>query len=118
MQSAGADVFNALVDLKGQLGQASNAFVEKVNFKFSTPRSALYWSTKLKSGSVKMRSNSLGPSASSSTRIGRRPCNSGIKSEGLDRWNAPEAINKMWSVLIGPYLVLTVLPSINGSKSR
>ena len=33
-------------------------------------------------------------------------------------WNAPEAMNKMWSVFIGPYLVATVVPSISGSRSR
>jgi hypothetical protein len=37
-------------------------------------------------------------SADSSTRIGKRPCSSGIRSLGLARWNAPEAMNRMWSV--------------------
>ena len=55
---------------------------------------------------------------SNSTRIGKRPCNSGIKSDGLLKWNAPEATNKMWSVLIMPYLVCTVVPSTKGNKSR
>ena len=27
-----------------------------------------------------------------STRIGNRPCNSGIKSDGFERWNAPAAM--------------------------
>jgi hypothetical protein len=31
---------------------------------------------------------------------------------------APEAMNRMWSVLIMPYLVFTVQPSISGSRSR
>ena len=31
-------------------------------------------------------------SESSSTRIGSRPCSSGIRSEGFDRLNAPEAM--------------------------
>ena len=35
-------------------------------------------------GSVRMRTNSSRPSASSSTRMGNRPCNSGIRSEGLE----------------------------------
>ena len=33
-------------------------------------------------------------------------------------WNAPEAMNRMWSVFTGPCLVLTVVPSISGSRSR
>ena len=32
-------------------------------------------------------------------------------------WNAPEAINKIWSVFIGPCFVFTVVPSIRGNKS-
>ena len=56
-------------------------------------------------------------SAFNSTLIGNLPCSSGNKSDGLANWKAPEAINKMWSVLIGPCLVLTVVPSIKGNKS-
>ncbi len=33
-------------------------------------------------------------------------------------WNAPEAMKRMWSVLTGPCLVETVVPSISGSRSR
>ena len=33
-------------------------------------------------------------------------------------WKAPEAMNRMWSVFTGPYLVETVVPSISGSRSR
>ena len=33
-------------------------------------------------------------------------------------WNAPDAMNRMWSVFTMPYLVLTVLPSTSGSRSR
>ena len=69
-------------------------------------------------GSVRMRTKSSLLSAPSSTRIGKRPCSSGIRSLGLARWNAPEAMNRMWSVLTGPYLVLTVEPSTSGSRSR
>ena len=43
--------------------------------------------------------------SSNSTRIGKRPCNSAIKSLGLLSWKAPEPMNKMWSVLTKPYLV-------------
>jgi hypothetical protein len=42
----------------------------------------------------------------------------GKRSLGLAMWNAPDAMNRIWSVFIGPYLVATVVPSISGSKSR
>jgi len=44
--------------------------------------------------SVRMRRKSSSLSEASSTRIGRRPCNSGSKSEGLATWKAPEAMNR------------------------
>ena len=65
-----------------------------------------------------MRRRSSRDSGASSTRIGSRPCNSGSRSDGFARWNAPEAMNSTWSVFTGPYLVLTVVPSISGSRSR
>ena len=43
--------------------------------------------------------------ACSSTRIGSRPCSSGSRSDGLETWNAPEAMNRMWSVFTAPCLV-------------
>ena len=64
----------------------------------STPSvsiSALYCAVSDASGSVRMRTKSSTFSESSSTRIGNRPCSSGIRSEGLDRRNAPEAMNSM-----------------------
>ena len=39
---------------------------------------------------------------------GNRPCNSGIRSSGLLTWNAPAAINNIWSLAIAA-VVLTVL---------
>src|SRR3546814_8443348 len=42
-------------------------------------------------GSVRMRTKSSLLSADSSTRIGKRPCISGIRSDGLARWNAPRS---------------------------
>ena len=65
-----------------------------------------------------MASKSCTDRLCNSTRIGKRPCNSGIRSLGLLRWKAPDATNRIWSVLTMPYLVLTVVPSTNGSKSR
>ncbi|MNY70064.1 hypothetical protein D3C86_2081200 [compost metagenome] len=61
----------------------------------SVPINALYCSVNEALGSVRMRSKSSVVSACNSTRIGRRPCSSGIKSDGLAVWNAPEAINRM-----------------------
>ena len=54
----------------------------------------------------------------SSTRIGKRPCSSGIRSDGFERWNAPDAMNSTWSVRSIPYFVVTVVPSTSGSRSR
>ena len=85
---------------------------------FSVLSNRLYCSVKLTSGSVNIRAKSSALSGVSSTRMGNRPCISGIRSEGRDKWNAPDAMNRMWSVLIIPYLVDTWLPSINGRRSR
>jgi len=84
---------------------------------FSVFIRALYCSVSDAVGSVKILMKSFVVSALSSTLIGRRPCSSGMRSEGLDRWKAPEAMNRMWSVRIMPYLVLTEQPSIRGSRS-
>ena len=32
------------------------------------------------------------------------PCSSGNRSDGLQLWNAPEQMKRMWSVLMLPYL--------------
>ena len=37
-------------------------------------------------------------SGSSSTRMGKRPCSSGMRSEALATWNAPAAMKSTWSV--------------------
>ena len=86
-------------------------------FTFSVFKRALYCLIKLLSGSFKILLKSSLFRASSSTLIGNLPWSSGNKSEGFANWNAPEAINKIWSVLIVPYFVLTDVPSINGNKS-
>lgn len=44
------------------------------------------------------------------TRIGSLPSSSGIRSSTLAIENDPLAINRIWSVLTSPYLVLTVVP--------
>mmetsp|Transcript_11879 Transcript_11879/g.34785 ORF Transcript_11879/g.34785 Transcript_11879/m.34785 type:complete len:223 (+) Transcript_11879:194-862(+) len=73
---------------------------------------------RLGSGSVRMVYMSFSVSGLSSTRIGRRPCSSASRSDGLQKWKAPEAIKRMWSVLTLPCFVVTVEPSSSGSKSR
>jgi hypothetical protein len=67
---------------------------------------------------VRMASKSSTDSDCSSTRIGKRPATRGSGRSAWLRWNAPEAMNRMWSVLIIPYLVDTVVPSTSGSRSR
>ena len=49
----------------------------------SVESSAVYCLTSALFGSVRMRTKSSRPSASSSTRIGKRPCSSGIRSRRL-----------------------------------
>ena len=119
LQPAGADVLDRAVHRHGGVGQGVDGVVGEG--RGSRPRSAISawcWRIRLASGSVRMRRRSSRVSAFSSTRIGRRPCSSGSRSEGLATWKAPEAMNRMWSVFTGPYLVETVVPSISGSRSR
>ncbi len=65
-----------------------------------------------------MRTKSPRVKGSSSTRMGKRPWSSGIRSDGFAMWNAPAAMKRMWSVRTMPYLVVTVEPSTMGSRSR
>ena len=60
---------------------------------FSVASSAVYCLVSAFSGSVRMRTKSSSVSDSSSTRIGNRPCSSGIRSLGFETWNAPAAMN-------------------------
>ena len=46
------------------------------------------------SGSVRMRTKSARERGSSSTRIGKRPWSSGIRSAGFATWNAPAATKR------------------------
>src|SRR2546430_10648506 len=84
----------------------------------SAAHRAAYCLVRAFSGSVMMRTKSASVSGCSSTRIGKRPWSSGIRSEGLVAWNAPAAMNRMWSVRTKPYRVCTVEPSTMGSRSR
>ena len=70
-------------------------------------------------GSVNPDEFALPRASNSSTRIGNRPCNSGIKSEGLDTGKGAGGDKEN---VIGSHhpvlLVLTVVPSIIGRMSR
>src|SRR5919106_2112670 len=84
----------------------------------SVRSNSTYWRSRAFSGSVRMRTKSSFVKGSSSTRIGKRPCSSGMRSEGLATWKAPAAMNRTWSVRTLPYLVVTAEPSTIGSRSR
>ena len=107
VQAARADVLRALVHLRARPRRAgarrrrANSRVDALGRqqRACTARRA---TRRARSGCARSPRPS---SASSSTRIGKRPCSSGIRSDGFDRWNAPEAMNSMWSVFTMPYLV-------------
>mmetsp|Transcript_7870 Transcript_7870/g.26006 ORF Transcript_7870/g.26006 Transcript_7870/m.26006 type:complete len:307 (+) Transcript_7870:1282-2202(+) len=91
-----------------------------VNSKFmsSVSISALCCLKMFAFGSVKIRCKSSLVKPFNSTRMGNRPCNSANISLGLFWLNAPDAMNKIWSVETFPYFVETTDPSMIGSKSR
>ena len=70
------------------------------------------------SGSVRMRMKSSLVSDLSSTRMENLPWSSGMRSVTAEVWNAPAAMNRIWSVLTVPLRVLTVEPSTMGRRSR
>ncbi len=61
----------------------------------SVASNAVYCFVSAFSGSVRMRMKSAFVRASSSTRIGKRPWNSGSRSDGFATWNAPDAMKRM-----------------------
>jgi hypothetical protein len=78
---------------------------------------AVYWLTRLFCGSVRMRTKSFSSRLSSSTRMGKRPCSSGMRSLGLATWKAPAAMEDV----IGPHQAVPghhVEPSMMGRRSR
>mmetsp|Transcript_7139 Transcript_7139/g.18278 ORF Transcript_7139/g.18278 Transcript_7139/m.18278 type:complete len:512 (-) Transcript_7139:230-1765(-) len=95
-----------------------SALSSKARLTASVCMRATCWRTSDVSGSVRMRYRSCSESCCSSTRMGSRPCSSASRSDGLHWWKAPEHTNRMWSVLMLPCFVLTVEPSISGSRSR
>ncbi|CFO07451.1 Uncharacterised protein [Bordetella pertussis] len=83
---------------------ASRRMPSSVNSSFtsSVPSRAVYCLISEASVSDRMLTKSSALSESSSTRMGKRPCNSGMRSEGRARWKAPEAMNRIWSVRTMP----------------
>ena len=55
---------------------------------------------------VRIRWSSALDKPCSCTRIGKRPCSSASRSEGLTEWKAPDAMNRIKSVFTLPCLVL------------
>ena len=84
----------------------------------SVSKRLVYCFVKAFFGSVKIRLKSSALKDSSSTRSGKRPCHSGIKSLGFETLKAPAAIKRMWVVSITPNFVFTFEPSTIGKISR
>ena len=61
----------------------------------SVARRAWYCFRRALRGSVRIRTRSSRVRLSNSTRIGKRPCSSGMRSDGLATWNAPAATKRM-----------------------
>src|SRR6516162_2909268 len=95
LQAPRADVFDGRIDGDGDIGQRIDRAVGDVQSDALGPHSATYCLISEASGSVRMRRMSSRVSACSSTRIGRRPCSSGSRSDGFAIWKAPEAMNRM-----------------------
>ena len=81
---------------------SARASVVNSSLNPSVSSSAVYCFTSDDFGSVSILMKSSTESVCSSTRMGNRPCNSGIKSLGFEMWKAPAAMNRMWSVRTMP----------------
>src|SRR4030067_22554 len=71
---------------------ASGVMVSKTP---SVASSSVYCRVRDPCGSVRIRTKSSRVRGSSSTRMGNLPCSSGIRSDGLDLWNAPGAEHRV-----------------------
>jgi hypothetical protein len=95
-QTARADVFGALVHIERNLRQPGDALIgvnSSVTRSVASKRLVLPHQRGMRLGEDGLEV--LTESDCNSTRIGKRPCNSGIRSLGLLRWKAPEATNRM-----------------------
>ena len=93
VQPPRADVLRPFVDHVATSGSMESGV--NVSVTPSVDSSAVYCRTSAFFGSVRIRTKSSRQSGSSSTRIGKRPCSSGMRSDGFDTWNAPAAMNRM-----------------------
>ena len=84
VQPARADVFGAFVDRAANLATSSRASSVKISLMPSVSSSAEYCLASAFFGSFRMRMKSSTVRDFSSTRIGKRPCSSGIMSLGLE----------------------------------
>jgi hypothetical protein len=115
VQAAGADVLGVLVDTGGELGNLGQGVAGEAELDaFGLEQRLVLLDQRV----LRIRMKSPSVSDFSSTRMGKRPCSSGIMSLGLETWKAPAAMNRMWSVRTKPCRVLTVVPSTMGRMSR
>jgi hypothetical protein len=118
--TARTDVLLALVDLEGDLGQPVDGIVGKAHvhaFRLQQ-RHILFGQRGLRLGQdahevVLAQRAQLHADGEAALQLG-------IRSLGLARWNAPEAMNRMWSVFTVPYLVDTLClpPAAAGRAAR
>src|SRR5581483_4386713 len=87
---------------KAKRAISSNDSGVNSSFKPSVSSSAVYCFVSEDFGSCRMRMKSSTVSDFSSTRMGKRPCSSGMRSLGLETWKAPAAMKRMWSVRTMP----------------
>lgn len=125
MQSSRSEVFSMSVHLVGLFRDLLNSLYSmpltssvKTNFTFSVSSKRICWKIRLNSGSLRMRTNSGLLMGARLTLIGNRPRSSGMRSSTLAIEKEPLPMKRIWSVLISPYLVLIVVPSMRGSRSR
>lgn len=125
MQTSCSKVFSMGVHLVGLLRNLFDSLYRmpltssvNTNFTFSVSSKRTCWKIRLNSGSFRIRTNSGLLMGARLTRMGSRPRSSGMRSSTLAIENDPLPMKRIWSVLISPYLVLIVVPSIRGNRSR
>jgi hypothetical protein len=118
VEAAGADVLDLLVHLRRDGGDLADGVVGERDLTPSLWSRAWYCFRRAFSGTVRIWKKSSSVRFWSSTRMGKRPWSSGMRSEGFETWKAPLAMNRMWSVLTIPYFVVTAEPSTMGRRSR
>jgi len=77
-------MFRCLVDAEGKAGDLFESVGVNSSFTPSVSRRAMYWRVREDFGSVRMRTKSSMVRDWSSTRMGKRPWSSGMRSLGLE----------------------------------